>query len=499
MTFTEAQLLPYLFMILMGFIVLNLAITFTLYLNSKKDIYKFQAIYWFLNIFTSISIPLFDGGNNLQICISQMLYFVVLVMINKMSALDYDLVLRKKTQQYRNFYLFHGAMIALTVLVEMLFQNFTLTAIPTAISLSSILLKTSYEVLIKNKNISSPYNKTVGVFCILFSIHAFNFAIFRLEPGTQIFGWSANMVFFTVFALMFSAQGSYAKELDEKKKLNHLVGQRTAQLSQQNKVLQNLADSKSRLFKMLIHDISSPLMTSRLILESSLKRETVDLDKITSASQKLGTVSDIIRQVIELEKHRAGKSNLDFKATKVAHITKKIIEAFKIELANKNISFNIVNFADEDTSVLIDETIFINTIIGNLITNAIKFSYQGSNITMTIDTVNKYGTDQLVIKLQDQGVGIEKNKLQYLFDFNHPTSTKGTNGEQGTGFGLPLASFFIKDMNGTIEVKSQRNLDNDNSGTEFKVSIPELTKNKVIIDHLSSTETTNDNNLSVIQ
>jgi signal transduction histidine kinase len=119
--------------------------------------------------------------------------------------------------------------------------------------------------------------------------------------------------------------------------------------------------------------------------------------------------------------------------------------------------------ADENITVSANENM-INTILRNLLTNAIKFSHPGSKI---IVTVSKPDNKFALISVSDFGVGMDKENCANLFQSDKNISKKGTAGEKGTGLGLMLCYDFVKAQNGQIEVESELN-----KGTKFTFSLP---------------------------
>ena len=105
----------------------------------------------------------------------------------------------------------------------------------------------------------------------------------------------------------------------------------------------------------------------------------------------------------------------------------------------------------------------INTILRNLINNAIKFTYSNGHITISQKKMKNF----LKISVKDNGIGIDKIILDKLFKLEESFSAKGTNKEKGTGLGLILCKEFIEINKGKIGVKTKKNI-----GTEFYFTIP---------------------------
>jgi signal transduction histidine kinase len=147
-------------------------------------------------------------------------------------------------------------------------------------------------------------------------------------------------------------------------------------------------------------------------------------------------------------------------------------EKFAInELIDANIllSENLINEKNlkiehnlkEDIVVYADKNM-INTVIRNLLTNAIKFTENGG---ISIEISANRSQTQIVLK--DTGVGIATNKLETLFKIGGMKSTQGTRGESGTGLGLILCKEFIEKNGGSIFAKSEAG-----KGSTFGLSLP---------------------------
>ncbi|NRA46218.1 MAG: ATP-binding protein [Oligoflexales bacterium] len=105
----------------------------------------------------------------------------------------------------------------------------------------------------------------------------------------------------------------------------------------------------------------------------------------------------------------------------------------------------------------------LNDVINNLLTNAIKFSYDNGTITVKC----YLSQDWKVVEIIDKGMGIPKNLIGKLFDYYKSTSRLGTQGEKGTGFGLPLVKSFMDAYHGCIDVKSTEKGKGEGHGTTF--------------------------------
>lgn len=122
-----------------------------------------------------------------------------------------------------------------------------------------------------------------------------------------------------------------------------------------------------------------------------------------------------------------------------------------------------------EASVSAERSALINSVIGNILSNAVKFSQPGTAIDITGRTEG--GTYHLAIR--DHGIGMPAKIRNHLFDFTKSHSRKGTAGEKGTGFGMPLMRKFVLLFGGAVEVVSRDIAEHPaDHGTEFRITLP---------------------------
>ena len=105
----------------------------------------------------------------------------------------------------------------------------------------------------------------------------------------------------------------------------------------------------------------------------------------------------------------------------------------------------------------------VNTILRNLISNAIKFTPEGGEVRLALTEKN----DRIIIKVTDTGIGMSAEDQKKLFKLDEFHSTTGTGGETGTGLGLIVCREFIKKHGGELIVESKTN-----KGSTFSFDLP---------------------------
>ena len=115
-----------------------------------------------------------------------------------------------------------------------------------------------------------------------------------------------------------------------------------------------------------------------------------------------------------------------------------------------------------EMEVFVDNHMF-DSVIRNLVYNAIKFTPAGGKISVTADKSDQY----IMIKISDSGIGMTPELKNKLFQLNENTSRKGTEGEPSTGLGLLLCKEFIEKNGGKIFVESEVG-----KGSIFSFTVP---------------------------
>lgn len=236
--------------------------------------------------------------------------------------------------------------------------------------------------------------------------------------------------------------------------------------SQSNK-LQALDQFKSRFFANVSHDLRTPLM---LIQGNVQKIENSDsyldeqsqrsLEKLNIQTKKLTHLTDEIRDLILLEDNRL---RLIYQRVTMSDYLQRLIANFHSIAELKQISLNYEDRIGDEAIIHLDTEQF-EKVIYNLISNALKFTDPRGEIILILEQKQ---SDQVQIKVQDNGAGISEDKVQYIFNRFYQ-ATEAINAEdEGIGIGLSLVMEIVQLHGGEIEVESVLG-----EGTTFIVNLP---------------------------
>lgn len=215
-------------------------------------------------------------------------------------------------------------------------------------------------------------------------------------------------------------------------------------LVQKNRELAQSAEEQKELLHILCHDLANPLTAcsgASEILDHDNYEALKDI--IHSAAQNGLEIIKLVRQMRAVEDKPITLSPV--KVSEAVYQSKLILQP---KFTAKNIE--LVTKMNPDIRVYVEPISFINSVLNNLFTNAIKFSHPNSIILITVEPAG----EQVKLMIEDHGIGMPQSLVSKLFDIKQPTSRRGTQGEDGTGFGMPLVKKFITAYGGSIQVSS---------------------------------------------
>jgi PAS domain S-box-containing protein len=236
-------------------------------------------------------------------------------------------------------------------------------------------------------------------------------------------------------------------------------------LLQQNKELNELNSTKDKLFSIIAHDLKNPftaLMNLTMILKDfKANMSEKEFDKITASIHSAAeSTYNLLENLLIWAKSQMKGLEFEPYDNNLYEMVFNLVNNIKPTSEQKKIEI-IVN-VPKDINVYCDRNM-LNTVLRNLVTNAVKFSHHNSKVI--IESVKE--VENIIITVLDFGVGIPEKFARNLFNIKNNFSTKGTDNEKGTGLGLIIAKEFIDIHKGTITVKSEVG-----KGSKFIISLP---------------------------
>jgi signal transduction histidine kinase len=270
------------------------------------------------------------------------------------------------------------------------------------------------------------------------------------ENYSEIYYFNSIAIILVFILDWYIAHSVHAEDSDLKNKLN----------IQYNRV-KELNESNSALVSLLCHDLSTPLSVMSFNLQQlkSKIHNPEDTSKLNDMIIAQENIANLIRNVREIKAIETGKRQIKLRPVNLNRVVNKTIEQIQINANKKNISIRN-KFQDDHYVITAEPNSLCSSVLANILSNAVKFSNHNSVIDIDANILE----DQIQLIIKDYGVGVPKHILPYLFDPNVSTTRAGTENEDGTGFGLPIAKMFLELYEARVEVQSELN-----QGTTFMI------------------------------
>lgn len=237
------------------------------------------------------------------------------------------------------------------------------------------------------------------------------------------------------------------------------------QLSESEKNLKDLNHTKDIILSIIGHDLKNPFQT----IESYTDLLESDFD-ILSESERKSFIKNIalasrganrlLENLLSWSLSQSGLLKFTPVKTEFNHFLNVALNPVQPFAKSKNINIQIE--CPDKFNIMIDQNM-METVLRNLISNAVKFSPKGSTISLR---VNKNQKDA-EITVTDKGIGISDEDISRILNDDINPRTIGTDKNKGTGLGLVLCKDFVKQHNGSFSLNSVLG-----EGSQFKVSLP---------------------------
>lgn len=237
------------------------------------------------------------------------------------------------------------------------------------------------------------------------------------------------------------------------------------ELQKSEKELRIANATKDKFFSIIAHDLKNPFNSilgfSKLLLEQIDEPDHTKINEFAHAIHSSGkNAYRLLENLLEWSRSQTGTLKFKPESFLINQLIQDTLILCRHHADAKNIYIQqqvpdqLTAFADKN---------MIQTVVRNLLTNAIKFTNPQGQITITAAII----TDQIRLTISDNGIGMPPKTMDALFNIHEKSSAPGTENEPGTGLGLILCKEFIEKHGGSIEVESEPGL-----GSHFSFSLP---------------------------
>lgn len=248
--------------------------------------------------------------------------------------------------------------------------------------------------------------------------------------------------------------------------LNNDFSNLNRELQKSNAELVKLNDMKNQLLGMAAHDLRTPIgaiqnLSNFLLEEAGQSMIPVHLQFLNLIHSSSSFMLSLLDDLLDIAKIEAGKLDLDLQPTDLIALIKRNVALNQILADKKKIQIRVHHY--ESLPLVPLDTMKIEQVLNNLLSNAMKFSAPETVITVTVLNSG----DHVTVAVADQGQSIPEAEQAKLFQPFTTTSVRGTSGEKSTGLGLAIARKIIMGHLGKIWLQSHAD-----KGSTFFFSLP---------------------------
>ena len=236
-------------------------------------------------------------------------------------------------------------------------------------------------------------------------------------------------------------------------------------IEKQNAELRATLNNRDKMYSVIAHDLRSPMASIRMVLNLVIQSATPEsvgpelFMLLDNANKEAEEVHDLLDNLLKWTKSQTGKLTVVTQELDLCDIIPGAVEIFDMIAASKHITLEQIG-TNQSIKVLADNDM-MKTVLRNFMSNAIKFSPEGSTIQIIVNNEGEFAR----VSVKDQGVGIAADRLGSIF--HKGESTSGTGGEEGSGLGLQLCQDFARKNGGDCFVESV-----EGEGSTFSFTIP---------------------------
>ena len=239
---------------------------------------------------------------------------------------------------------------------------------------------------------------------------------------------------------------------------------------EQKREIEALNESQNRFFSSMSHEIRTPINTIIGLNEITLREQNLPAEVMENAigiQNASKMLLSLINDILDLSRIQSGSMEVVESQYETTAMLSEIVNLLWNRAREKGLRFDI-HIGDAIPSMLYGDEMRVKQVIVNLLTNAIKYTSEGSvllNVGGKKTDTNRF---LLQIDVEDTGIGIRKEAIPYLFDTFKRIEDDETRAIEGTGLGLSIAKQLVELMDGTISVDSIYT-----KGSTFRVELPQ--------------------------
>ena len=214
------------------------------------------------------------------------------------------------------------------------------------------------------------------------------------------------------------------------------------------------------------HELKTPLFTIQgyllTLLDGAMEDKNIRKKYLERAEKGVERLIYIVKDLDMITKLEVGEINLDVTKFDIVEVIQNVFDLFEMKAANKNITLTFDTKYAKPIWVMADQE-KIQQVVTNLVVNSIKYGKKGGTTEVGIEDLTK---DKVIVRITDNGEGIEKQNIPRLFERFYRVDKSGARSEGGSGLGLAIVKHIIEGHDEKIYVESQIGV-----GSEFSFTL----------------------------
>ncbi|WP_405208617.1 response regulator [Aquimarina sp. LLG6339-5] len=270
-----------------------------------------------------------------------------------------------------------------------------------------------------------------------------------------------TIIYITIVGLIlvFGVLFFYFREYHAKKKTSDILKLKNIELSEAKNQAETLSKIKSQFISTISHELRTPLYgvagISSMLLENK-ERPEKDIELLNSLNFSADYLLSLVNKVLDVSKIDSEKVNLIRSKVNLLSHLKSIIKTLEYQASQKNNQLKL-EYDHILPEIINIDTIRISEVLINLISNAIKFTENGTIWIRTKLIDKKANTATIRFEIQDTGIGIPEDQIAYIFEEFTQLGSVYDN-KQGTGLGLHIVKKILKLMDSDIHCHSAKDI-----------------------------------------
>ena len=257
------------------------------------------------------------------------------------------------------------------------------------------------------------------------------------------------------------------------------------------KHMEQINEAKLQFFINISHEIRTPMTLIISPLEKLLAEHSEKQPVYLMIYRNAQRILRLINQLMDIRKLDKGQMHLKFRETDIVGFINDLMQTFNYQAQKKNITFTFEKELEgaDSLKVWIDLNNF-DKVLMNVLSNAFKYTHEGGNIEVSLKTGHNDAyrsalKDYFETDITDNGIGIDKNKIEQIFERFYQIDNDMTQSNFGTGIGLHLSRSLVELHHGIIKAENRE----DGQGTRFIIRLP-LGSNHLKAEELENPEET---------